>query len=506
MEKKFYVTTPIYYPNDKLHIGHAYTTTLADYINRYKKLQGYKAMFLTGSDEHGQKIADKAVESRKDTLTYVTEIIETFKNLWVELGINYDIFIRTTDVKHQDYVRNSFTELFEKDFIYKGEYTGLYCKSDEAYFTKTQLTDEGKCPECGKEVIELSEESYFLRISDFRDWIKDRLKNSKILLPAHRVNELVNNFVEELKDLSVTRTSFDWGIKINEDEKHVIYVWLDALQNYISALNYEESLFTVDEVWNKNSDVELLQLVGKEITRFHCIYWPIMLEMKGYREPRVLAHGWLVSDDGDKMSKSKGNVVDPIELINLYGKDALRFYLTNNIITGEDGKFSQDLLEETINGLLVNKYSNLVARTDSMVKKYFEGIVPNNSINFEPTNTLKEKLNLIKNNYFTAMDEYKFSDSTRLLISYVEELNGYIDITEPWKAEGEELKTILNTLVNEIYNITLLLSSLLIDSSNKVFEWLGKDDNQLFTELDTDFAGTKLNEVEHLFSRIEKGA
>ncbi len=502
MTKKFYVTTPIYYPNDNLHIGHAYTTTLADYITRYKKMQGYETMFLTGSDEHGQKIADKAKEAGKEPLPFVTEIIDGFKNLWDQLEIDYDIFIRTTDETHKNYVRDSFTELFNKEFIYKSEYTGLYCKSDEAYFTDTQSPNK-ICPECGKELELLSEESYFLKISEFKDWIKERLENSDIIKPAHRATELINNFVNELQDLSVTRTSFDWGIKITEDEKHVIYVWLDALQNYITGLLYPGSKFSIDEVWNENSDVELLQLVGKEITRFHCIYWPIILKMKGMREPKVLAHGWLVTDDGDKMSKSKGNVVDPIKLIELYGSDAVKFYLTNNIVTGEDGKFSQGLLEETINGLLVNKYSNLVARTDSMVKKYFDGIVPAKGEDLEATKELKEKLISLKDEYIKSMDEYKFSDSTKHLIKYVEEINGYIDITTPWKAEGQQLENILNTLVNEIYNITTLLSPLLTTSYKKVYNWISHSEDPAIINLDKDFAGTKLNEIEHLFQRIE---
>lgn len=502
MAKKFYVTTPIYYPNDKLHIGHAYTTTLADYIAKYKKMHGYKTMFLTGSDEHGQKISDKANEVGMEPLPFVTNIINGFKNLWKELNIDYDLFIRTTDEIHKEYVANSFTEFLKQGYIYKSEYTDLYCKSDEAYFTKTQAPD-GICPECGKKLELLSEESYFLKITEFKDWIKEKLENSDLLTPKHRVTELVNNFVNELQDLSISRTSFDWGIKIKEDEAHVIYVWLDALQNYISALNYPESKFSIDEVWNKNSDVELLQLVGKEITRFHCIYWPIMLKMKGYREPKILAHGWLVSDDGDKMSKTKGNVVDPIELINLYGSDAVKFYLTNNIVTGEDGKFSQELLEEMINGLLTNKYSNLVARTDAMVKKYFDGVVPENNIDHKETTELKNRLNNIRDDYFKTMDKYKFSDSTKLLINYVEELNGYIDITEPWKAEGKNLAAILNTLINEIFNITTKLSSLLTESYKKVYNWLDYKEEPNFKDLDKDFKGTKLKEIEHLFKRIE---
>ncbi len=503
MAKKFYVTTPIYYPNDKLHIGHAYTTTLADFLTRYKKMQGFETMFLTGSDEHGQKIFDKALENNQDPLEFVTNIINGFKDLWNKLDIDYDIFIRTTDERHKKYVSNSFSELLNDGYIYKSEYTGLYCKSDESYFTSTQA-HEKKCPLCGRELETLSEESYFLEITKFKKWIKEKLLDGNILKPKSRVNELINNFVDDLQDLSITRTSFDWGIKIDNDTKHIIYVWLDALQNYISALTFEESKFTVAEVWNKNSDVELIQLVGKEITRFHCVYWPIILEMKGMREPRVLAHGWLVTNDGDKMSKSKGNVVDPNKLIDLYGSDAVKFYLTNNIVTGEDGKFSQTLLEEMINGLLVNKYSNLIARTDSMVKKYFNGVVPEKKVNIEHTTKLREKLNLYTSEFVNFMDNYKLSDATKILIKYVEEINGYIDITTPWKSDGEVLENILNTLITEIFNVTSLLSPLLTNSYKKVYNWLDYKDEPSFNKMNINFANTKLNQINHLFDRIEK--
>lgn len=503
-KKKFYVTTPIYYPNDKLHIGHAYTTVLADYIARYKKMNGYEVMFLTGSDEHGQKIHDKALENNQDPFEFVTKIIEGFKGLWKDLGIDYDLFIRTTDELHKKYVRKTFTEFLNKDEIHKSKYYGMYCKSDEAFFTKSQLID-GKCPECKREVIEISEESYFLKISNYGEWIKKELLNNKELLkPKSRVNELIKNFVEDLQDLSITRTSFSWGIKPNEDEKHVIYVWLDALLNYISALNYPESKFTEEEVWSKKSNVELLQLVGKEITRFHCIYWPIMLKLKNYRMPRILAHGWLVTDVGEKMSKSKKNVVDPIQLIKTYGKDPLRFYLINNIVTGSDGKYSVDLLEETINSILVNKYSNLVARTNSMLIKYFDGVVPKNKKNVKIESSFNKKLNKIFKQYTKEMDEFSFSNSTKEIIKYIEEVNGFIDDTEPWKANEEELSSILNILVREIFNINLLLSPILIDSTKKVFKWLNYENEISFKDLNKDFSGTKINELDFLFNRIEK--
>lgn len=501
MKKKFYVTTPIYYPNDKLHIGHAYTTTLADYITRYKKMQGFETMFVTGSDEHGKKIQDKAKESNEDPLKFVTKIIEGFKKMWIDLGIENDVFVRTTDKIHTDYVSDSFFDFSKEGFIYKSKYTGMYCKSDEAYYTETQLIN-GKCPDCGGNVEKISEESYFLEITKFKDWIKDKLINSDILKPKHRVNELINNFINDLKDLSITRTSFDWGIKIKGDESHVIYVWLDALQNYLTALKYPNSKFTIDDVWKKDSDVEILQIVGKEITRFHCIYWPIILKMKNYREPRILAHGWIVSDTGEKMSKSKGNVVDPINLLKKYGRDAVRFYLINNIVTGEDGKFSEELLETTINGLLVNKFSNLVARTDAMVNKYFDGVVPTKEIDLPEFKEVKTSLEKIKQSYIKFMDSYEFSNSTKELVKYIEEINGLIDKTEPWKKEGKELSSIINILVKEIYNASTMLSPILIDSCKEVYKWLGDDRSPSFNNLDTDFKGKKLSKIDHLFSRI----
>ena len=502
MNKKFYVTTPIYYPNDKLHIGHAYTTTLADYINRFKKLDGYETYFVTGSDEHGQKIEDRANEAGKEPLEFVTEIIEGFKNLWVELGIEYDHFIRTTDETHKEFCKNKFTELLNNDFIYKGEYSGLYCKPDESFFTETQLVD-GKCPECGREVTEIKEESYFLKISEFQNFIEEKLKKGNILFPESRVNELINNFVNDLQDLSITRTSFDWGIQINEDQKHILYVWLDALLNYVSTFEYGlKDGWTADSVWGKDSEVEILQLVGKEITRFHSIYWPIMLEMIGYREPKVLAHGWIVSDQGDKMSKSKGNVVDPIELIKKYGKDSLRFYLINNIETGKDGKFSEELLIENINGIIVNKFSNLVSRTSAMNKKYFDGIVPKASNQTEVENKLWKTINKLVDEYKEQVNKYEFSDSLKTAIRIVEELNGYIDITEPWKITVEEgLDTVINTLIKGIYVSTAVLSPALVESSKKISDWLQKDLKLDFENLD--FDGIEIGEIEHLFERIK---
>ncbi len=502
MNKKFFVTTPIYYPNDNLHIGHAYTTILADYIVRYKKLKGYDVFFLTGSDEHGQKIDDNAKLKGEDTLTFVTKKINNFKYLWEKLGIDYDKFIRTTDKEHETFVANTFVKFQKDNLIYKDDYEGWYCKSDEAFFTETMLNEEHKCPTCGKEVFLLKEESYFLKIAEFKDWIKKTLEEGEILFPKNRVNELINNFVNNLKDLSITRTSFTWGIPVIGDEKHIIYVWMDALLNYISALTYPDSKWTPDEVWSKNSNVEILQLVGKEITRFHSIYWPIMLNMLNYRKPRVLAHGWLVTDDDVKISKSLGNVVNPLTLIELYGRDSLRFYLINNIVTGEDGKFSEQLLVENTNGILVNKFSNLVSRTDGMVKKYFNGIVPSRGKILLDDETFYAELITIQNKFDKEIMAFKFSNSTKTLVAFIEAVNDYIDKTAPWKiTDQERLGTVLNILISSIFKSAVMLSPVLVDSSEKISVWLKTPLD--FKFYDKDFVGYTLLNIGYLFSRIE---
>lgn len=502
MNKKIFISTPIYYPNDKLHIGHAYTTVLADYIARYKKLKGYDVFFLTGSDEHGQKIEDKAKEEKQETLEFVTNIIENFKTLWNKLGINYDSFIRTTDKEHEFFVANTFKKLQDLNLIYKGKYQGWYCKSDESFFTESQLTKEFKCPECNREVKKITEESYFLKISQFKDWIEKTLLEDEILFPKTRVNELISNFVKDLQDLSITRTSFTWGIPVIGDEKHVIYVWLDALLNYISALTYKNSKWSPEEVWSLDSETEILQLVGKEITRFHSIYWPIILKMLNYKKPKVLAHGWIVNHDGSKMSKSKGDVIDPIDLIEKYGRDSIRFYLVNNIITGEDGKFSNNLLTENTNGILVNKFSNLVSRTNSMVNKYFDGVVPQSDLLTDKELKLnKETLNL-QTKYDEEMNNYKFSNSSKTLLKYISLLNDYIDETVPWKIEDKKrLGTVLNILITKIFNSAILLSPILIDSTEKISIWLNKE--LLIENINYDFRGYKLPKIKHLFERIE---
>ncbi len=513
-KKKIFISTPIYYPNDNLHIGHAYTTVLADYFSRYKKLNNFDVYFVTGSDEHGQKIEDRAKEENIAPKEFVDNIIKNFKNLWKLLDINYSNFIRTTDPIHEEKVREIFNLLLNKNLIYKGKYSGWYCKSDESFFTKLQLKD-GKCPECGREVNLIEEESHFLKVSEFSDWIKNELSKTNLLTPKHRNKELINNFLNDLKDLSITRNTFTWGIKINKNSNDIIYVWLDALINYISTFSIVNEVDNIkwseEEVWNKNSNVEIVQFVGKEITRFHAIYWPILLNMLNYRTPKIFAHGWIITKDGDKMSKSKGNVIDPVKLIDKYGSDSLRFFLTLNIKTGEDGYFSNEDFVNNINGILVNKYSNLISRTLKMLENQYSSIVPKISINITNKDVEKKTKDIIEFGNSTLL-KYKelnenlmFSESLKEVIRYIEKLNLYIDLTEPWKLNknNEELSIILNTLIMGFWNTSILLSPLLPKTSLKVEEIYKEKVNDLESNFNKTFEGRELKITKHLFERIK---
>ncbi len=467
---KTIITTPIYYPNAKLHIGHAYTTTLADVLSRFRKLENKQVFFMTGSDEHGQKLSDKAKENNQEVYDYVTDIVKNFKLLWEKLDIEYDVFIRTTDQTHKDNVQKIFQMLFDKNLIYKDYYEGFYCKSDESYFTKTQL-EEGNCPICKREVSLFKEESYFLRVKDFKEWITKLLKEEDILFPQFRVNELLGSFIEnDLEDLAISRKDFKWGIEIPNDENFVIYVWFDALLNYLSSFSYSSAPFGI-ESWNEET-TEVVQFLGKEIIRFHALYWPIILKNLNYKMPKLLAHGWLIVD-GEKMSKSLGNVIDPLEVIEKWGSDVLRFYLLKTVSFGSDGKFSEETLLRDYNGILVNKISNLVNRVFSMNAKYFNSKIPEATITSEETKNTNKNLILIEKKIIDVMENYDFNNYIDLVIKYSEELNGYIDLTTPWKETNEEkLKEIIWFLINKIYSLFVLIKPIMPKASFQVFEAL----------------------------------
>ena len=506
-EKKFYVTTPIYYPSANFHIGHCYTTIIADAINRYKKLNGYETYFLTGSDEHGQKIQKKAEEAGVTPQEYVDKIIADAKDLWKSLGIEYDRFIRTTDKDHCECVEKIFKKLYDQGDIYKGSYKGLYCTPCESFWTETQLVD-GKCPDCGRDVQEVSEEAYFFKLSNYADRLVEYIESHpEFIMPVSRKNEMINNFIKPgLEDLCVSRTSFDWGIPVSFDPGHVVYVWVDALSNYISALGYlsdDDSLFK--KFWPAD-----LHIVGKEIVRFHTIIWPIMLMALGLPLPhQVFGHGWLVIDGG-KISKSLGNYKDPREYIKDYGVDAVRYYALHEVPFGNDGTFSEDLLVERTNSDLANILGNLVNRTISMSKKYFEGKVLDSNETESIDNELIDLVMSTKDSVDKNMDELKIPESLDAVFDIFRRCNKYIDETTPWtlSKEGKEerLKKVLYNLLESIRIGAVLLSPYLPEASKKIFNQLNTDKIGLDTinEFGCLEVNSILNDPSPLFMRIEK--
>ncbi|QVJ96339.1 methionine--tRNA ligase [Mycoplasma mycoides subsp. capri] len=509
MSKKFYITTPIYYPSGNLHLGHAYTTTLADILNRYKKEQGYETFFLTGSDEHGQKIENKAKEANLTPLEYLNPKVQAFKDLWTKLNIDYDKFIRTTDDYHEKAVQKIFTILLEKGYIYKGQYEGIYCVSCEEFLTNEQIDENGLCKISSTKPQLVNEDTYFLKVSQFQEFVQNILK-SDFLIPEYRRNEMLKNFVEPgLKDLSVTRVSFKWGIPITEDQRHIIYVWLDALSNYITALGYlqeDDSLFK--KFW-QNDDCEILQLAGKEIIRFHSIYWPVMLEALNLKQPtHLLGHGWILNKN-TKMSKSLGNVIDPVKIIELYSADALRFYIANDLPTEKDGNFSLELFIESFNAHLANNVGNLISRTHNMISKYFNGYIDLNNVNYD-----QELIDLgIKtiDNYVFNMDQYKISEAIKVVLELSNACNKYIETKAPWNLEKEnkieELKTVLATLQRNIAIISYLLKPILVDSYKDMIEQSGLENVQIDFENLKSFSNikfNKLNDKKVIFNRIKE--
>ncbi|MBQ9981625.1 MAG: methionine--tRNA ligase [Oscillospiraceae bacterium] len=507
-KKPFYITTPIYYPSGNPHIGHCYTTVACDSIARYKRMQGYDVMFLTGTDEHGLKIEQKAAEKGITPKEYVDEIVEIFKKLWSYMNISYDRYIRTTDDYHIETVQKIFKELYDKGYIYKGEYSGKYCTPCESFWTDSQLVD-GKCPECGREVIEAKEEAYFFKMSPFAERIEKLLTETDYLRPKTRATELVNNFIKPgLEDLCVSRTTFKWGIPVTFDEGHVVYVWIDALSNYISALGFANGNYAdYEKFWPAD-----VHMVAKDIMRFHAIIWPAMLMALEQPLPKHLAvHGW-ITFNGQKMSKSLGNVVDPFVLGERYGADAIRYHIMREMALGSDSSFSNEIMINRINSDLANGLGNLVSRTVAMVDKYFGGKLPVEKISGEFDAELIEAVSQLRDKVDNFVDNTQLNNALAEIFQIVSKANKYIDETAPWVLAKDEsnkprLAAVLYNLLEAIRVVSSLLCPFMPTTMPAVWKQIGASESDVSYENAAKFgvlpADVQICKGDVLFPRID---